>query len=170
MNTTTAATEAHVTVATIRTWCRLGAVAATKTAGKWTIDATSLARRITIGARRLARKAKQAILTPEALTAIGGSRWQRGDMDRVYFNNWATLAGLELSHYGTGNISGATWQGELISNSQGYKLATSIDKLWFDVTDGKFHAHMGFSESREATPREVFQSAIAGIRQAVAAI
>lgn len=49
MNTTTAAARAGVTVATIRTWCRIGAVAATKTAGRWTIDAASLARRIAIG-------------------------------------------------------------------------------------------------------------------------
>lgn len=169
MNTTAAATEAQVTAATIRIWCRRGVVAATKTAGKWAIDTTSLARRIAIGARRLARKAKQAILTPEALTAIGGSRWQRSGMDRVYFNNWAAFAGLELSYYDTGNISGATWQGELVSNSQGYKLATSIDKLWFDVTDGRFHARFGFGDSREATPREVFLAAVTGVRQSVAA-
>lgn len=169
MNTTAAATEAQVTAATIRTWCRRGVVAATKTAGKWVIDTTSLAHRIAIGARRLARKAKQAVLTPEALTAIGGNRWQRNGMDRIYFNNWAQFAGLELSYFGTGNISGATWKGELISNSQGYKLATSIDKLWFDVTDGLFHARYGFGESREATPREVFLAAIAGIRQSVVA-
>jgi hypothetical protein len=53
MNTTAAAAEAHVTVATIRTWCRIGAVAATKAAGRWIIDATSLAHRIEIGARRM---------------------------------------------------------------------------------------------------------------------
>jgi hypothetical protein len=170
MNTTTAATEAQVTAATIRIWCRRGVVAATKTAGKWAIDTASLARRIAIGARRLARKTKQAILTPEALTAIGGSRWQRNGMDRIYFSNWAEFAGLQLSFYGTGSISGATWQGQLVSNSQGCKLATSIDKLWFDVTDSRFHARFGFGESREATPREVFLGAVAGIRQAAAAI
>jgi DNA-binding transcriptional MerR regulator len=52
LTTTTAATQAGVTVATIRTWCRRNAIAATKTAGRWIIDATSLARRITIGTRR----------------------------------------------------------------------------------------------------------------------
>lgn len=55
MNTTAAATEANVTVATIRTWCRIGAVAAVKTAGRWTIDAASLIHRIAIGRMR-ARK------------------------------------------------------------------------------------------------------------------
>lgn len=57
MNTTAAATQAHVTVATIRTWCRNGVITATKQAGRWIIDTASLAARIAIGALR-ARKAK----------------------------------------------------------------------------------------------------------------
>ncbi|MEW2415268.1 hypothetical protein AB0953_16355 [Streptomyces sp. NPDC046866] len=169
MNTSTAAAEAKVTVATIRTWARRGVIAATKTAGRWVIDATSLARRIAIGARRR-KEAKTVEITPENLVAIGGSRWQRGDMDRIYFNNPAQLAGLETSHYKTGNISGAYWQGELISNSQGYKLATSIDKLWYDLADGQFHCRFGFGESREASRLEVFHAAVAGIRNAIAAL
>ncbi|WP_333757977.1 hypothetical protein [Streptomyces sp. ISBFB 2968] len=51
MNTTAAALQANVTVATIRTWCRKGVVAATKQAGRWIIDTASLTRRIEIGAR-----------------------------------------------------------------------------------------------------------------------
>jgi hypothetical protein len=51
MDTTAAAAKAGVTVATIRTWCRRGAVAATKTGGKWTIDETSLTRRIALSNR-----------------------------------------------------------------------------------------------------------------------
>lgn len=50
MNTTTAALQANVTVATIRQWARNGVIAATKTAGRWVIDTASLARRIAIGA------------------------------------------------------------------------------------------------------------------------
>lgn len=52
MNSTTAATQAGVTVATIRTWCRKGVITATKQAGRWIIDPASLNRRIEIGARR----------------------------------------------------------------------------------------------------------------------
>lgn len=78
MNTTTAAAEAQVTVATIRTWCRRGVVAATKTAGRWIVDAASLAHRIAIGAMR-ARKAKTVFhldrstswRTPGEFTATG---------------------------------------------------------------------------------------------------
>lgn len=63
MNTTAAALEAHVTVDTIRTWCRIGAVTALKQAGRWVIDTASLAHRITIGAMRT-RKAKTVDLAP----------------------------------------------------------------------------------------------------------
>lgn len=56
MNTTAAATQAGVTVATIRTWVRRGVIAAVKQAGRWVIDTASLAHRIAIGAMR-ARKA-----------------------------------------------------------------------------------------------------------------
>jgi hypothetical protein len=55
MNTAAAAIEANVTVETIHTWCRIGAVAALKQAGRWVIDAASLAHRIAIGQRKAAR-------------------------------------------------------------------------------------------------------------------
>ncbi|MGW0583878.1 hypothetical protein ACWD25_50050 [Streptomyces sp. NPDC002920] len=55
MNTTAAAIQANVTTATIRTWCRRGAIAAIKQAGRWIIDTASLAHRIAIGVMR-ARK------------------------------------------------------------------------------------------------------------------
>ncbi len=57
MNTTTAATQANVTAATIRTWCRTGVITAAKAAGRWFIDAASLAHRITIGKMKAARTA-----------------------------------------------------------------------------------------------------------------
>ena len=55
MNTTAAALQAHVTVATIRTWCRRGVLTAVKQAGRWIIDTASLAHRIAIAALK-ARK------------------------------------------------------------------------------------------------------------------
>ncbi len=48
MDTSTAAAQAGRTVATIRTWCRIGAVAAVKVAGRWVIDAAALAYRISL--------------------------------------------------------------------------------------------------------------------------
>lgn len=64
MDTTTAATQANVTVDTIRTWCRMGAVAAVKRAGQWIIDETSLRARITLG-----RQMHRAALTRRAAAA-----------------------------------------------------------------------------------------------------
>lgn len=55
MDTTTAAQQAGVTVRTVRTWCRIGAVTATKQAGRWNITAASLARRIEIARERMPR-------------------------------------------------------------------------------------------------------------------
>ncbi|WP_017541564.1 hypothetical protein [Nocardiopsis halophila] len=51
MDTAAAAAQAGVTVPTIRTWCRIGAVAAVKTAGRWIVSAASLARRIRFGCK-----------------------------------------------------------------------------------------------------------------------
>jgi hypothetical protein len=65
MNTTTAAIEAHVTPATIRLWARRGIIAAVKTAGRWVIDAASLAHRIAIAAL----KRKTATMDTAALRA-----------------------------------------------------------------------------------------------------
>lgn len=48
-DTATAARIARVSVDTIRTWCRIGAVAAVKTAGRWAVDIDSLQHRITLG-------------------------------------------------------------------------------------------------------------------------
>lgn len=47
--TTAAAQLAGVTVDTIRVWCRIGAVRATKAVGRWVIEAASLAHRIRLG-------------------------------------------------------------------------------------------------------------------------
>ncbi|MGP4027296.1 helix-turn-helix domain-containing protein [Actinomadura sp. 3N407] len=62
MNTSTAAQQAGVTVATVQNWCRIGAVAARKVAGRWVIQASSLTYRISLGVRRV-RKATMIDLT-----------------------------------------------------------------------------------------------------------
>lgn len=64
-----AATQAGVTTATIRTWARRGVIAAVKTAGRWAIDAASLARRIAIGAMRTRKQATVTDTTPLYLTS-----------------------------------------------------------------------------------------------------
>lgn len=62
ITTAQAAKQANVTVATVRGWCRGGAVYAAKVAGKWEIDPASLSARIGIAldieTARITRKAK----------------------------------------------------------------------------------------------------------------
>lgn len=73
MNTTAAATQAGVTIPTIRTWCRTGVVAAVKQAGKWVINAASLAARITIGQMRT-RKAAMDLTASYTFTRAGDTQ------------------------------------------------------------------------------------------------
>ena len=70
-----------------------------------------------------------------------GSEWQKNNMHRIYFNDIAALYGLHTSHYNTGNISGATLDGEKISNTSARKLAVQMVsmKIWYDFADDKFH-------------------------------
>ncbi|MFE6868290.1 hypothetical protein ACFVFS_17210 [Kitasatospora sp. NPDC057692] len=168
ITTSNAATQAGVTVDTIRTWCRTGAVAAIKQAGRWIIDAASLAYRIALP--KLLHRPRPVVFTVDTMLAIGGNRWQRNGHDRIYLNNWAELAGLDVSHYKSGNINGATWQGEGISNSQARLILGSLDKVWFDTADNQVHCRFGWTKSRVATPDEIWQAALAGIRAAIAAL
>jgi hypothetical protein len=176
MNTTAAAAQAKVTVATVRTWCRIGAVAAVKQAGRWVVDAASLAARIAIG--KMKRPARPVILTPEALVAIGGRRWQKNGKDRVYINDWTEFAGLETSHYGTGSISSAAFRGRTIANGRADSIASAIGSLYYDVTDGRFYGYWGQSarefeiryKDGERETVDLVDLTIAGIRGAVAAL
>lgn len=70
------------------------------------------------------------------LEAKGGKRWIKGSMDRMYFN--ATVLGLELEYYKTGNICDASFRGTGLSNSMGgrYKAA----KTYIDLATGDVHS------------------------------
>jgi hypothetical protein len=76
MNTTTAAAalQARVTAATIRTWCRNGVVTATKRAGRWFIDAASLARRIAIAALKTRKAPAVDLNATYTYTRIGDTQ------------------------------------------------------------------------------------------------
>jgi hypothetical protein len=169
ITTTLAAHQAGVNVATIRTWCRVGAVAAAKVAGRWAIDTASLAYRVALGKARRPMERKP-VFSVETMTAIGGSRWQRGDKDRVYINGWAKFLGLEVSHYNTGNISAASLRGEDISNSEATRLLGAIYKVYFDAADGKVHIQWGNSTPRTMDREEIADAIFSGIRAAIAAL
>lgn len=169
MNTTAAAIEAGVTVATIRDWARRGVITAAKKAGRWVIDTASLAHRIAIGKFKT-RKARPVVFSTETMTAIGGSRWTKNGNDRVYLNNWVQYLPLEVAHFNTGNISWAAWDGETIANRQAGLILGSVDKVWFDAADGKLHCRYGYTEARVASRAEVWQLIVAGVRAAIAAL
>jgi len=173
MNIKTAAAKANVTTATIRTWCRRNVIAATKTSSGWDIDETSLNHRIALGKRN-----KTAELTIETLTAIGGRRWTKNGLDRVYINNIAEYLGLDISYYNTGNISGAALDGYGIANGRAGGILNCIDKVYFDAADGKLHATY-FGNARnyevryfggERTTVDFVARVFAGIHAAVAAL
>lgn len=165
MDTTAAATQANVTAATIRTWCRIGAVAAAKVAGRWVIDAASLAYRISLTAKKAAVR-----FTTETMTAIGGNRWQRGDMDRVYLNDWAGFTGLEVTRYNSGNIWAASLHGDKISNSEADRILGAVRKVYFDAADGKCHIQWGHSTPRSMDRDDLAAAIFGGIRTAIAAL
>jgi hypothetical protein len=173
MNTSEAATTANVTRSTIRTWCRMGAVAAVKSSGRWNIDPESLAHRIALTAPTKPTPA----LSADTMVAIGGNRWTRNGMDRVYLNDWHEFAGLAVSRYNTGNISGASLDGEPIANGRAGAILGAIDKVYYDAADGKLHArHYGADsvdirllDGRRYTLNLV-QAAFDGIKTAIAAL
>jgi hypothetical protein len=95
MNTTTtaaAALQARVTTATIRTWARNGVIAAVKLAGRWVIDAASLARRIAIGALKT-RKAPAVTEQPAPEPKLP---WDDTHPDRALLNQ-AVAVGVPLA-------------------------------------------------------------------------
>lgn len=167
MDTRTAATQAKVTVATIRTWCRIGAVAARKVAGRWTIQAESLTYRISLGVRRRTRK---PAYTLDNMLAIGGNRWQHGDFDRVYLNDWERFIDLEITRYNTGNIRFAVLHNETISNSEAGRILGAVRKIYFDVPTREVRVQWGYGEPRTLSRDDLAQAIFSGIRAEIAAL
>ena len=102
-------------------------------------------------------------MTTTQLTQAGGREWQSGDRRRVYFNDLASRwPRLQVTRYGTGNVSRATLDGKQISNSRASRLLTDLDtgKLHFDVVDGQWH-WQGISDT---IAREI----VAGIQTSLA--
>jgi len=75
-------------------------------------------------------------ITVEKLVALGGKRWQKGNMDRVYFNyeELANFYGLKYDGWKF------TVDGEKVSNNSGRYFASALrnGKFWFDLTTGEF--------------------------------
>ena len=73
--------------------------------------------------------------TIKALEEKGFSRWTKGNFDRLYIS--ASTLGLECGYYKTGNIKWAEFDGERISNSQGYRYKAA--KTYIDVKTGRLY-------------------------------
>lgn len=139
MDTTTAAKQANVTVRTVQAWCRKGAIAAAKNpAGRWIIDAASLAYRI--GLPALLRPARKAVaLTADMVVALGGRLWEKNGMRRVYLNDWTAFAGIEINRYRSGNVASASIGGRGVANGRIADIVGAIAKVWFDTVDNRIH-------------------------------
>lgn len=72
----------------------------------------------------------------EELEQLGFKRWQKGTMDRLYINAWNL--GLECAYYKTGSIKDAWFNGESISNSEGYRMKAA--KTYIDVKTGRVYS------------------------------
>jgi len=75
----------------------------------------------------------------DRLLVLGGARCNvGGDHDRVYMDDLERWSGLEVSRYGTGNISHARLDGVRLSNTRARKLLARLDsgKLYYDVNAG----------------------------------
>ncbi len=77
----------------------------------------------------------------KTLLSIGGKRWQKGSFDRIYFNDLASLYGLNIKERSnSGHIYSATLEGESISNHRATKIDSdlSVMKLWYDTITNTF--------------------------------
>lgn len=83
----------------------------------------------------------QRTYAAEQIEAIGGRRWTKAGHDRVYINSdvWTQLIGLETVRYNSGNIAGATLNGEQISNARAKDIIGCISKIYWDAEDGQIH-------------------------------
>lgn len=89
--------------------------------------------RSTATARRIADTTKPPVQTSR-LVAQGGRVWQKGQYNRVYFNDIAARVGVQTTRYNTGNISSATLKGNSISNSSAAKIIrrSGEAKMFYD--------------------------------------
>ena len=96
-----------------------------------------------------------------ALEKKGFNRWTKGNMDRLYIN--ASMLGLELTYYKTGNVSGAWFNGEEISNTRGreYKEA----KTYINIETG---AVISSVSTLKDAAQELLEKTIAEVESAEA--
>ena len=78
-------------------------------------------------------------MTSEMIATLetkGFNRWTKGNLDRLYIN--AAQLGLICSYYKTGNISGATFNGAHVSNSEAGRMKAA--KTFIDLNTDTVHS------------------------------
>ena len=70
------------------------------------------------------------------LEAKGFKRWTKAGFDRMYIN--ASALGLDCDYYKTGNISGATFRGNHVSNCEARRMKAA--KTYVDIKTGTVHS------------------------------
>lgn len=85
-----------------------------------------------------------ATYTTAQIIALGGKTWtpSNDSAARIYLNNWAALAGLEIDTYNTGSISYAELDGRKISNSKARQYLAG-SKVYLNTADGKIYFQGG---------------------------
>lgn len=70
-----------------------------------------------------------------------GSEWKNHGKHRIYFNDDLKheIIGLDVDYYKSGNVSGATLNGERISNSEARRVMSKLGSMYYDFSDQKFH-------------------------------
>lgn len=98
-----------------------------------------------------------------AYESKGFKRWTKGNLDRLYIN--CTQYGCEFNYYKTGNISDAYFQGERVSNAEGYRFKST--KVYVDVNTGELHINTNTDYEDEI--REAVEAIITEINDELAA-
>lgn len=80
-----------------------------------------------------------------------GNEWEDFGKHRIYFNDLESRLGLDVSYYKSGNVSGATQNGERISNSEAKRILGRLAgaKIFFDLKSGEFTIQYGELHSEE---------------------
>lgn len=87
----------------------------------------------------------------QSLIQLGGSEWKKDGSHRIYFNfdELVDFVGLQVTRYGSGNVSSAKLDGEKISNARAVEMLSMlrVAKFYYDVPSGEFRFNMGDTRS-----------------------
>lgn len=89
------------------------------------------------------------------LLEMGGKRWTKGAMDRVYFS--CNFLDCEFEYYKTGNVKRAYHKGERMSNADGGRCKAA--KSYIDVKTGEATSTMTYLQE---SLQERLQQALQG--------